>query len=276
MMSAASLTQDRFRWLNDEVAKRPEGDPIRRELELSRAAALFQFEADVAEELYWAAKAGWERQAVAVSLVFEFWRKTHPSLFGDLDAMLERTWPAVHLRLDEEHPTLDQCPRGCPLSPEDFRVEADLAGRSTPEGTLLDGRYATILQQHPLIFRAFGRPDRWNDPFSERNGVECGPGWSEIVQGLASWLEQRARELKMSGVSERDVPRVLQVKEKFGTLRFCARVPDILLNHWHREVEAAEERSAKVCECCGAPGQLLREGWWRTRCEKCEIEGWKS
>lgn len=61
MMSAASLTQDRFRWLNDEVAKRPEGDPIRRELELSRAAALFQFEADVAEELYWAAKAGWER-----------------------------------------------------------------------------------------------------------------------------------------------------------------------------------------------------------------------
>jgi ribosomal protein L40E len=93
---------------------------------------------------------------------------------------------------------------------------------------------------------------------------------------LADWLEQRARELKMSGVSERDVPRVLQVKEKFGTLRFCARVPDILLNHWRREVEAAEERSAEVCERCGAPGQLLREGWRRTRCEKCEIEGWKS
>ncbi|HZZ83408.1 MAG TPA: hypothetical protein VFE30_02635 [Anaeromyxobacteraceae bacterium] len=65
---------------------------------------------------------------------------------------------------------------------------------------------------------------------------------------------------------------VLQVKEKFGTLRFYVkdRRPEYL-----ERMEVAMEHSGEVCELCGRPGALRvsETGWHATRCEGCSGTG---
>lgn len=65
------------------------------------------------------------------------------------------------------------------------------------------------------------------------------------------------------------VPQAVQVKEKFGTLRFylTRTTPE-----QDRYVEFAEAMSAKVCEHCGAPGKRRDGGWVRTLCDVHEAE----
>ena len=65
--------------------------------------------------------------------------------------------------------------------------------------------------------------------------------------------------------------RVLQVKEKFGTLRFYVadRRPEYL-----ERIAVAAEHSAELCEACGRLGELRASaaGGWYTRCDVC----WRS
>lgn len=62
-------------------------------------------------------------------------------------------------------------------------------------------------------------------------------------------------------------PRASQVKEKFGTLRFyMTSATDEMREH----VRKAENKSAKVCEDCGAEGVMREGGWIRTLCNDCE------
>lgn len=64
-------------------------------------------------------------------------------------------------------------------------------------------------------------------------------------------------------------PKAMQVKEKFGGLRFY-------MNYYVEEIEElineAEEKSYKTCERCGAPGKSREGGWIITLCDKCEEE----
>lgn len=85
-------------------------------------------------------------------------------------------------------------------------------------------------------------------------GVECGPGWRGLIEPLVAECQAR-------GVA------VLQIKEKFGTLRFYAGgAPEDL----YAKIEAAERASAATCEDCGEPGRLRTGGWLRTLCDACE------
>ena len=61
--------------------------------------------------------------------------------------------------------------------------------------------------------------------------------------------------------------RVLQVKEKFGTLRFyISQREDSLVNR----TIAAKEQSATVCQDCGGPGKWFEDGGWvATLCDPC-------
>jgi hypothetical protein len=61
--------------------------------------------------------------------------------------------------------------------------------------------------------------------------------------------------------------RVLQVKEKFGTLRFyISQREDVLVNR----TIAATEQSATVCQDCGEPGTWFEDGGWvATFCDPC-------
>lgn len=70
---------------------------------------------------------------------------------------------------------------------------------------------------------------------------------------------------------------VHQVKEKYGTLRYYAHPCSAhnSANDRFDELEwEVEDRSAAICEDCGAPGRLcVNARWYRTLCSDCiEVE----
>jgi hypothetical protein len=111
-------------------------------------------------------------------------------------------------------------------------------------------------------------------------------GWQSLVQELDSRLQERWPSYM-----------IMQIKEKFGTLRFYAEplseAPDFpdgaegdaAHNQWYAEnidtfhdlIHEYEARSAHLCQLCGEPGELGTSGyWWVTCCARCAPEGWVS
>ena len=141
---------------------------------------------------------------------------------------------------------------------------------------------AELIQRYPKFFRAPGK--RLVDPDPEyqsssdshfeedrgpcdEHGIECGDGWIALIDRLCLACEIEIEGLIGLGVSKERWPRVGQVKEKMGSLRFyvTGRTSDTLRN----QIATAERESRSVCEQCGAPG-LLRDGRWRhTYCDIC-------
>ena len=81
-------------------------------------------------------------------------------------------------------------------------------------------------------------------------------GWFNLLMDLSVKLEA------MEGIKD---THVVQVKEKFGGLRFY-------ISHGTDEmfdaIDKAEETSYTICESCGDAGTLRREGWMQTLCDK--------
>jgi hypothetical protein len=90
-------------------------------------------------------------------------------------------------------------------------------------------------------------------------GFECGDGWFQILYALFDAIQNLT-------VVPPDF-KVVQVKEKFGTLRVYTDFSSEDINHL---ISLAEDASSLVCESCGAPGKLTRNhGWFKTLCDKC-------
>lgn len=91
---------------------------------------------------------------------------------------------------------------------------------------------------------------------------ECGDGWVDIIYDAAVKLEAYIQTLPEDVRS--DVV-ALQVKEKFGTLRFY-------VSYYTEDIEAiikeAEQKSATTCETCGNPGKLRGRMWRYTACDE--------
>lgn len=90
-------------------------------------------------------------------------------------------------------------------------------------------------------------------------GIECGDGWYWLIDELCA-------ELSTYNL----VPEIVQIKEKFGTLRFyvesATEEQDIL-------IAFAENLSAVICENCGQMGATQTEkGYVNTLCERCKKE----
>lgn len=83
-------------------------------------------------------------------------------------------------------------------------------------------------------------------------------GWSDIVHRLVAKLSELPGDIE-----------VLQVKSKFGTLRFYTRGT---LVHWETVdalVREAEAESAVTCEQCGATAKTTSVGYYIvTLCDK--------
>lgn len=91
-------------------------------------------------------------------------------------------------------------------------------------------------------------------------GWEVGEGWKPLVEELIKRLK-----LETSWDGE-----ILQIKEKFGELRFYIRAgsPEI----W-KIIDEYEEKSRHTCEVCGQPGELRGYLPWisqstKTLCEE--------
>jgi hypothetical protein len=82
-----------------------------------------------------------------------------------------------------------------------------------------------------------------------------GAGWSDIIKRLISDLEG----LGWDG-------NLLQIKEKFGGLRFYIGKGTEKI---HARILQAEEESFKVCELCGEKGKPRGGGWIKTLCGGC-------
>jgi hypothetical protein len=85
-----------------------------------------------------------------------------------------------------------------------------------------------------------------------------GPGWIPLLDRLAA-------DLVALGWDR----RLLQVKEKYGGLRFYIADSS---SEMEARISQAEQESEQICESCGAPGGARRDtsGWIRTRCDDCE------
>lgn len=95
--------------------------------------------------------------------------------------------------------------------------------------------------------------------------------WFSLVDRLSGACESEIEALIAQGVPTQRWPRIAQIKEKMGGLRFYVNGP--LSNELRAQILQAENiESLRACERCGAPGRL-REGRWRhTYCDNCEME----
>ena len=114
-----------------------------------------------------------------------------------------------------------------------------------------------LYETYPNLYRQHSLPMTetcmcWN--------FECGDGWFDIIRDLSEVLTKLDAELGTK-------TEAVQVKEKFGSLRFYVSGGTEL----HDEaINDAECQSADTCEVCGKPGTLRRGGWLVTLCDECD------
>ena len=149
-----------------------------------------------------------------------------------------------------------------------------------------DGLQAELFRRYPNAFRKpgkrritlelmdcaeeFVRDD--TAPIDER-GIECGDGWFVIIDRLSCALEKEI-ELHISrGVDNTHWPRVAQIKEKLGGLRFYVngQISDQLRSQILQAVDDVGE-SYRTCEQCGAVGKPRDGSWKHTYCDCCEVD----
>jgi hypothetical protein len=96
-------------------------------------------------------------------------------------------------------------------------------------------------------------PDR--DPISDSHMFCVGEGWFDIIKDLITDLIELGWDRK-----------VLQVKEKFGGLRFY--IP-LETDEMSERILEAEDKSYHTCEVTGKEGKIrLDLGWYRTLCDE--------
>ena len=110
-----------------------------------------------------------------------------------------------------------------------------------------------------------------------KNGIafECASGWYEILHDLSikieKILEDYAERHKVVESEENETIEIfaVQVKEKYGTLRFYMSFATDEINDL---ISDAEVLSSQTCESCGAPAKMRGKFWLEVKCDKCYEE----
>ncbi|MEK7640689.1 MAG: hypothetical protein AAB389_01685 [Patescibacteria group bacterium] len=96
------------------------------------------------------------------------------------------------------------------------------------------------------------------------DSFDCGIGWLPLISEFCAKLEA----LRLGPI------KVMQVKEKFGELRFYVdNVPKDKLEVFEKTLWEAANLSVKTCERCGQPGRIIAINKGMriiTLCEECE------
>jgi len=124
-----------------------------------------------------------------------------------------------------------------------------------------------LKEEFPLLYRIMFARDE-GQPFHciQAFGMECGNGWFELIYDLSSKLEEIIASLPED---QQEHYHVVQVKEKFGGLRFYLSAETDEMEDY---ISEAENMSYHICEECGEPGECNTEGWLITLCDKCREE----
>ena len=107
--------------------------------------------------------------------------------------------------------------------------------------------YDGLIKKYPNLYR-------------EPIFFECNIGWYDLIEELSSKLDALISKLAMSSYA-------IQVKEKYGTLRFYLSTETDEMSDL---IEIYEKKSSQTCEQCSKEGyhQVVR-GWYVTLCKKC-------
>lgn len=93
-------------------------------------------------------------------------------------------------------------------------------------------------------------------------GFECGDGWADLLVELCEKIQSRLNTFEPQVANE---IVALQVKEKYGTLRFYISAYDDTIEDY---IEEAAKKSAGTCEQCGKQGKLRGTVWLYAACDE--------
>ena len=96
-----------------------------------------------------------------------------------------------------------------------------------------------------------------------RSGFHLPAGWYPLVERLCSSIENQLTHFVPEEI--RGEVYVVQVKEKFGGLRFYMNVGTPYIDG---AISLAESLSYITCEECGNSGELRKNGYLRVLCNK--------
>ena len=103
-------------------------------------------------------------------------------------------------------------------------------------------------------------------------GFQCKDGWYNLISNLLKFIDWHYNEESTSNTERCKIGHenfeVLQVKEKYGNLRFSVVGGDDFIDG---AVEMVCSLSETTCEQCGAPSKIFNKGGWLfNKCEKCK------
>ena len=95
-------------------------------------------------------------------------------------------------------------------------------------------------------------------------GVETGKGWYWLIDNLCGCIQDYI------DANNKPQVEVVQVKEKFGALRFYVNSAD---DYVYGMISLAETMSYSTCESCGSTTDIIHtKGWVKTLCKNCSME----
>lgn len=108
--------------------------------------------------------------------------------------------------------------------------------------------------------------------YKEGIGFECASGWCNIIYDLSIKIEKilndyaENHKVPEGEEYERFEMFAVQVKEKYGTLRFYMSCETDEITDLIHEAQAL---SSQTCENCGAPAKMRGKSWIEVKCDTC-------
>lgn len=141
---------------------------------------------------------------------------------------------------------------------------------------MTDEEFENLAKRYPDLFEK-----------SDITYISCGSGWYNIIDSLCAAICMEHENAVVNYKYARDypkfnkhplehyeqnvldakkrIPKIQQVKEKFGSLRFYVDTDSEKIQNY---ITFASIMSSCTCEICGARGEKRNSGWIKVLCDK--------
>lgn len=114
-----------------------------------------------------------------------------------------------------------------------------------------------LVKKYPELFK-YVLDKNTHFPICEFGLELNGDGWNNLIDVLCSTISHYVQNNNGPNV------RIVQIKEKFGTLRvYCDNTDEVVV----QMIDFAENLSDRMCEHCGGSGVLRDIGYLTTLCD---------
>lgn len=112
--------------------------------------------------------------------------------------------------------------------------------------------------------------------YQKKVWVEFSRGWYPLILELSQQIDYLYNRWNLK---YNNYPYVVQMKEKFGGLRFYIAFPEDVsyanedIEELTKIIDLYERKSYSVCEICSVEGEnSMTNGWYNTLCRSCRDE----